>query len=120
MASICKNVEYRTVITEKDVAVYRVFGGNAEAGGGFATTIPSQSALQTRIESAPRPEWNTIQYEAKIVVPEGTILNIGIVEEQGIADGILLEGGGDQILLPPNWDLNWIQNIRVLEYYNEL
>lgn len=55
---------------------------------------------------------NSLRYEAEIIVPKGTILNIGRVEEQFTMSGARLDGGADQILLPQNWDLNWINRIR--------
>lgn len=55
---------------------------------------------------------NSLRYEAEIIVPKGTILNIGRVEEQFTMSGAKLAGGADQILLPQNWDLNWINSIR--------
>lgn len=55
---------------------------------------------------------NSLRYEAEIIVPKGTILNIGRVEEQFTMSGAKLAGGADQILLPQNWDLNWINRIR--------
>ena len=42
-------------------------------------------------------------YEAVIVIPKGTTLNIGKVGEQIIqGTGTTLEGNGNQILLPVN------------------
>ena len=59
------------------------------------------------------PEWkNSIRYEAKIIVPKGTTLNIGRVEEQFTKSGTRLAGDADQIILPLGWDLSWIENIR--------
>ena len=68
---------------------------------------------QTKIDSAILPEWkNTLRYEAEIVIPKGTTLNIGRVEEQFTMSGARLAGDADQFLLPENWDLNWIKSIR--------
>ena len=50
--------------------------------------------------------------EAEIVIPKGTTLNIGRVEEQFTMSGARLAGDADQFLLPENWDLNWIKSIR--------
>ena len=59
------------------------------------------------------PEWkNTLRYEAEIVVPKGTILEIGKVGEQYTMSGAKLAGGADQFLLPQNWNLNWIKHIK--------
>lgn len=108
-----KDGNYRTVMTNEDITVYRSFGYNAEAGGAFATSNPALNRVQTKIDCAILPEWkNSLRYEAEIIVPKGTILNIGRVEEQFTMSGAKLAGGADQILLPQNWDLNWINRIR--------
>lgn len=70
--------------------------------------------IQSKIDSALLPEWkNTRQYETTIVVPKGTVLNIGKVAPQTIRQsGTVLEGGADQVLLPPNWPNEWIKETR--------
>ena len=108
-----KDGNYRTVVTNEEIIVYRSFGHNAEAGGAFATRSPALNRVQTKIDSAILPEWkNTLRYEAEIVIPKGTTLNIGRVEEQFTMSGARLAGDADQFLLPENWDLNWIKSIR--------
>ncbi|MFR5487308.1 hypothetical protein, partial [Eubacterium sp.] len=108
-----KDGQYRTVVTNEEITVYRAFGYNAEAGGAFATSNPSINRVQTKVDSAILLEWkNTLRYEAEIVIPKGTTLNIGRVGEQYTMSGARLSGGADQILLPQNWDLNWIKSIR--------
>ena len=38
--------------------------------------------IQAKVDSAILPEWkNTLKYEAEIVIPKGTTLNIGRVVE---------------------------------------
>ena len=60
------------------------------------------------------PEWgNSIRYEAKIIIPRGTKLNIGKVGKQTTKSGTILKGGADQILMPQKWSLKWIQSIGV-------
>ena len=108
-----KDGVYRTVVTNEDITVYRSFGYNAEAGGAFATSSPAVNRIQTKVDSAILPEWkNTLRYEAEIVIPKGTTLNIGRVGEQFTMSGTRLAGDVDQFLLPQNWDLNWIKSIR--------
>ena len=108
-----KDGVYRTVVTNEDITVYRSFGYNAEAGGAFATSSPAINRIQTKVDSAILPEWkNTLRYEAEIVIPKGTTLNIGRVGEQFTMSGTRLAGDADQFLLPQNWDLNWIKSIR--------
>mgnify|MGYP004690212369 CR=1 FL=1 len=111
-----KDGQYRTVVTNEEITVYRAFGYNAEAGGAFATSNPAISRVQTKVDSAILPEWkNTLRYEAEIVIPKGTILNIGRVGEQYTMSGARLAGDADQFLLPQNWNLNWIKSIRTIK-----
>ena len=100
-----KDGQYRTVVTNEEITVYRVFGYNAEAGGAFATSNPAINRVQTKVDSAILPEWkNSLKYEAEIVIPKGTTLNIGRVGEQYTMSGARLAGDADQFLLPQNWD----------------
>ena len=111
-----KDGQYRTVVTNEEITVYRVFGYNAEAGGAFATSNPAINRVQTKVDSAILPEWkNSLKYEAEIVIPKGTTLNIGRVDEQYTMSGARLAGDADQFLLPQNWDLNWIKSIRTIK-----
>ena len=111
-----KDGQYRTVVTSEEITVYRAFGYNAEAGGAFATSNPIINRVQTKVDSAILPEWkNTLRYEAEIVIPQGTTLNIGRVGEQYTMSGARLAGDADQFLLPQNWDLNWIKSIRTIK-----
>ncbi len=106
---------YRTVITNDNVTLYRTFGGRADAGGGFATTMPASNRIQAKIDTALLPEWgNTRMYEATIEIPKGEVLNIGKVAEQYTKTGTKLVGQADQVLLPQNWPLEWIKEIRVV------
>ena len=113
MVESFKDSNYRTVVTNEDITVYRVFGYSADAGGRFTTSKPALNRTQAKIDSALLPKWkNSIRYEAKIIVPKGTTLNIGRVEEQFTKSGTRLAGDADQIILPLGWDLSWIENIR--------
>lgn len=81
----------------------------AKAGGAFVTTSPAGNRINAKIYTALVPDWkNSRQYEAVIEVPKGQILNIGRVEKQNTKTGALLEGDGDQILLPQGWPSEWI------------
>ncbi|MEI3604988.1 hypothetical protein SPD48_04740 [Pseudogracilibacillus sp. SE30717A] len=105
--------QYRTVITNESIMVYRTFGGRAGVDGAFATTVPAPNRITSKIDSALLPEWkNSRQYEAVIEIPKGTELNIGKVEQQMTQTGTVFKGGGDQILLPQNWPNEWIKEIR--------
>ncbi|MFD2506046.1 hypothetical protein ACFSS9_16025 [Paenibacillus septentrionalis] len=105
--------QYRTVVTNENIIVYRTFGGKAGENGAFATTVPAANRISSKIDSALLPEWkNSRQYEAVIEIPKGTELNIGKVEQQMTQTGTILQGGGDQILLPQNWPKEWIKEMR--------
>ncbi|WP_253851901.1 hypothetical protein [Pantoea sp. OXWO6B1] len=113
MISEFTNSDYKTVITTEGVVLYRVYGGKAEAGGSFVSTTSAGSRIQAKIDAALLPEWkNTRQYEATILVPKGTILQIGEVAPQVTKSGAILAGKADQIILPRDWDQSWILNIR--------
>lgn len=107
---------YRTVVTKEEITVYRVFGGQSEAGGGFVSTTRSKSRIDAKIDLALLPEWKgTRMYEAEIEIPKGQVLNIGKVAPQVIKEtGTVLKGRADQILLPMGWPLNWIKKIRIV------
>lgn len=75
-----KDGQYRTVVTNEDITVYRSFGYNAEVGGAFVTSNPALSRVQTNVGGVILPEWkNTLRYKAENVIPAGTTLNIGRV-----------------------------------------
>ncbi len=105
---------YRTVITNEDITVYRVFGGNANPQGAFVTTSPALNKIQAKIDAALLPAWkNTRAHEAEILIPKGTRLDIGKVAPQTIeSTGTVLDGLSDQLLMPQNWPKEWIQNVR--------
>ena len=107
---------YRTVESVDEIKTYRTFGGNADAGGGFATTEPAVSRIDAKMDTALLPEWkNSRMYEAEITIPKGEKLNIGKVAPQiNVKTGTILKGGADQILLPQDWPLEWITDIRVV------
>ncbi|WP_419178215.1 hypothetical protein [Pseudomonas syringae] len=109
------NGKYKTVVTTQDIYVHRVFGGNAKASGGFVSTSPASSPIQAKLDAALLPEWkNTRQFEAKILIPKSTTLNIGSVAPQVTKSGTIFKGGTDQILMPQNWPESWIVGIKTI------
>lgn len=93
---------YRPVTANQDITVYRVFGRNANAQGAFVSTSPALNKIQAKIDAALLPEWkNTRAYEAEILIPKGTQLDIGKVAPQTIesTDTVVLEGLSDQLLI---------------------
>ncbi|MFS0559414.1 LXG domain-containing protein [Terribacillus sp. 179-K 1B1 HS] len=104
---------YRTVITEENITFYRTYGAGAKETGAFVTTSPAGNRINAKISTALVPDWkNSRQFEAVIEVPKGEILNIGRVEKQYTKSGAILEGDGDQILLPQGWPSEWIKETR--------
>ena len=105
---------YRSVVTNEEITVYRVFGGNANAQGAFVTTSPASNKIQAKIDAALLPEWkNSRIYEAEIVIPKGTKLHVGKVAPQTIkSSGTVLDGESDQLLMPQNWPEEWIKNVK--------
>ncbi|MBN8209824.1 hypothetical protein JI666_13790 [Bacillus sp. NTK071] len=113
IASTFKDANYRTAITKEKITLYRAFGGHADAAGTFVTTVPAVNRIQAKVGLALLPEWkNTRQYEAIIEIPEGTILNLGRAEKQYTKMGYILKGNEDQILLPLNYPIEWISEIK--------
>lgn len=106
------DAEYRTVKSIRSVTAYRSFGGNAKIGGTFVTTKSGAS----RSELAILDEWNnTMRFEAKINIPKGVKMNIGKAAPKTSKDGLqTLTGGGDQAILPYQWDTQWVNEIKDL------
>ena len=87
---------YQTVRTTEETVIYRSFGGDARLQGGYAT--PTQGA--SRSDLAIEPDWgNSMRFEATVIVPRGTTLNVGTAGPQAT-----LPGGGSQILMPRGWN----------------
>lgn len=119
--------DYITYETLEDLILYRTFGlyrlkinnnlyGNpkgASSLGGFASTEFAESLIDVKIRLALNPAWlSTKAYEEKILLPHGSIINVGIVAPVTLKTGTVLEGGADQILLPLNWSEKWIVGYR--------
>jgi len=117
------NGEYKTVRTTKPIYLYRIYGQfrsskektikGASEHGAFASTEFAESTIEAKQRLALDPSWlSTKMYEAKILVPVGTVLNIGIVAPVTTRGGSVLPGGADQVLLPKNWPESWIVGYR--------
>ena len=114
-----KNKEYNTYEVIEDIALYRVYGvppsgnGGARQRGSFATTEFAESRIDVKLRLALDPQWkNALYIEEKIVVPKGTIINVGIVGPVTLLSGTVLEGGADQIILPKDWPEDWVVGYR--------
>lgn len=107
------NKQYKTCKTFDDLILYRVFGlysqtngevKGAGSSGGYASTEFAESLIDAKLRLALAPEWfSTKAYEEKILLPKGSIINVGIVAPITLKTGTVLPGGADQILLPRNW-----------------
>lgn len=121
------NGKYCTYITLDDLVLYRIFGRysmkikdnlyglpqGAKSLGAFASTEFAESLIDAKIRLALAPSWlSTKAYEEKILLPQGSIINVGIVAPVKLKTGTVLEGGADQILLPQNWSEKWIIGYR--------
>jgi len=104
---------FRTVITNKDLTVYRCYGDKARMLGRFVTTRPATTRDEVRESLALLPKWgNSIEHEVAINIPKGTKLNIGKVGPQVGDDNIVYSGGADQLMIMDKIDETWIINKR--------
>lgn len=120
--SIIKNFkdgEYKSYITLNNIVLYRVYGltpsgkRGAKQNGAYATTEFAESRIDVKIRLALNPSWgNALYIEEKIIVPKGVVLHIGIVASVELPTGTILSGGATQVLLPENWDEDWVAGYR--------
>lgn len=113
IASSFLHKQYQTYKTLDELVLYRVFGlysrtngevKGARSSGGYASTEFAESLIDAKLRLALAPEWfSTKAYEEKILLPKGSIINVGIVSPVTLKTGAVLPGGADQILLPRNW-----------------
>ena len=118
---------YDTFITKSPIVLYRLYGryqkteplsksetaDGAWLKGRYASTEFAESCIDAKMRLALKPEWkNTKMYEAKILVPEGIEINVGIVAPVIQSGGTIFPGGAPQIILPKDWPDEWIQGYR--------
>ena len=61
------------------------------------------------------PVWkNPRMFEAKVLVPAGIVINVGIVAPITALTGTVFPGGADQVMLPHGLNEEWIQGCRRL------
>ncbi|XBW63725.1 VENN motif pre-toxin domain-containing protein [Pectobacterium aroidearum] len=102
-ASTFRSGSYTEKVAERDVYLYRDYGGDAKVDGRYWTPEPSKGPLQSQLDSAVLPEWgNTFQNKAIIKIPKGTKYYEGPAAVQtGTKETYTtLHGGGTQIFLP--------------------
>ncbi|GIM52117.1 hypothetical protein CAPN004_11470 [Capnocytophaga cynodegmi] len=105
---------YYTIVTKQELKVFRRFGGNDTNKAKLLGSYASTEALLSRKDLALLRKWNTMQFEAEILVEKGTKLNVGKVEKYS-----KYSGGADQVLLPMNYPESWIKKIRDLKTNKE-
>lgn len=116
------NKQYHTYKTIEGLILYRVFGlysrtdgdvRGASLSGSYASTEFAESLIDAKLRLALDPEWfSTKAYEEKILLPKGTVINVGIVAPVTLKTGTILPGGADQILLPKDWPEEWVLGYR--------
>ncbi len=111
--------KYETYISREPIVMYRLYGkylketSGSKLRGRFVSTEFAESMIDAKLRLALKPEWkNTKMYEAKLIVPKGTRLNIGVVAPVQISSEEELPGGAPQIMLPENWPEDWVQGYR--------
>ena len=118
-----KDQHYTTCLTLKDLVFFRVYGrfqrrnGNKVFGskltGAFVTTEFAESIYDAKMRVALDQLWgNSKMFEAKILVPAETKINVGIVAPVTSKSGTIFPGGADQIMMPLNWPKEWVIGYR--------
>lgn len=122
-----KDGYYNTYITQEPIVLYRIYGqyqknSQVEAGkyprgarlqGRYVSTEFAESVIDAKMRLALDPGWlNTKMFEAKLLVPKGIRLSMGIVGSVTLNTGTVLPGGADQLLLPAQWPIEWVQGYR--------
>lgn len=118
---------YRTYITTEPIVLYRVYGQyqkekelpegkyphGARLQGRYVSTEFAESAIDAKLRLALDPSWmNTKMCEAKLLVPAGVKISVGVVASVTTKTETILPGGADQILLPAGWPKEWVQGYR--------
>lgn len=128
--------KYETYISREPIVMYRLYGKykreeaqpvGARLGGRFVSTEFAESAIDAKLRLALKPDWmNTKMYEARLIVPAGTRLNIGVVAPVTMPSGEVLPGGAPQIMLPnladkdrKDADLSQKEIIQTLQLWND-
>ena len=122
-----KDSYYRTFLTAEPVVLYRVYGQyqknavldeetklrGARLCGRYVSTEFAESVIDVKIRLALAPGWlNAKMYEAKLLVPKGIEISVGMVASVMLENGTVLPGGAEQILLPKDWPEEWVQGYR--------
>ena len=99
---------YLTVKTKNKIVLYRDFGGMAFMDGSFCTTIKNATREELALHYSFK---NSMRFKSIIDVPSGVVLDIGKVGPYPPGSIGALKGGADQIILPLDYDHNWIRKI---------
>jgi hypothetical protein len=101
---------YYTAETLEDITAFRRFGGTGDEQAKLLGGYVSTETILSRRELAILPKWNTMQFEAELIIVKGTKVNLGKVAPQG-----KYLGGADQVLLPLEYPENWIKSVKDLK-----
>ena len=122
-----KDGYYKTFKNLEPLVLYRIYGQyqkdsflepgkypfGARLQGRYVSTEFAESVIDAKLRLALDPNWlNTKMFEAKILVPKGTTLCVGVVASVTLSTGTVLPGGADQLLLPRDWLEDWVQGYR--------
>lgn len=102
-----RNKVYKTGMTTTEITAYRNFGDLAVVDGSFVTTTSNA----TREQLALVPDFhNSMRFKATLKIPANEKINFGKVGPWP-PDNPIMNGGADQLVLPENYDQNWITSI---------
>ena len=88
--------------------MYRDFGDKAFLDGSFCTTVNNATRNELALHNSFN---NNMRFKSTIEVPDGEILEIGIVGPYPPGTLDALPGGADQIVLPEKYSHEWIKQI---------
>lgn len=118
------NGQYDTFFTTQPITAYRLYGkytiedqlqakSGSRLGGRYVSTEFAESIIDAKMRLALDPSWkNTKMYEAKLIIPPGTTICVGVVAPVILPTGAILPGGAPQIMLPINWSEEWVCGYR--------
>jgi hypothetical protein len=102
VASAFRSSTYTQHILQKDLVLYRQYGGKSDQLGKWWSRNPPRGPLNGKIENS-LPSGNTASHVVKIRVPKGTVIYEGVV-----ASHFGQIGGGHQVYLKKLPDPQWV------------
>jgi hypothetical protein len=112
-----KGKEYYTVETLEEVTVYRVYDttGKAPIERRFATTddITTLNRSEIRQKLALSVEFNDAEYIAKITIPTGSKINVGLAGPLEHKTEGVFKGGGSQVFISNSIQSEWVTQSQI-------